>query len=320
MTFIIAFGLLALVGVAGVWAWGSRGRDDRSMKTHKETVGTIERIVGRSGVEAGDAANHVRLVGDRPRHSRGDHVAGKRPPEPLPAKAQEAARTRRPADKPQRATVPSGTVPSGPVSSGPVPSGPVPPEEDSEPLDEGSPPARRAVHARSQGRVGALIPAAAGAVVVVAAIVVALTVAAPSSKPGGAPVTSSKGPAPKGSAVAPLTSAPTTTTPSPTTTVVGAVTQTASGYQYQVAGTDVSAVLSASGPCWLEVRGGSASGPALFEATLTPGSTKSFSSPGGLWLRLGAPGSVRLSLQGSDVVLPPVGGPYDITVITSPTG
>ncbi|MGC8512743.1 MAG: DUF4115 domain-containing protein [Acidimicrobiales bacterium] len=310
MTFIIAFGLLALVGVVGVWAWGSRGRDDRSMKTHKETVGTIERIVGRSGVEAGDAANHVRLVGDRPRHSRGDHVAGKRPPEPLPAKVQEAARTRRPADKPQRATVPSG----------PVPSGPVPPVEDSEPFGEGSPPARRAVHARSQGRVGALIPAAAGAVVVVAAIVVALTVASPSSKPGGAPVTSSKGPAPKGSAVAPLASVPTTTTPSPTTTVVGAVAQTASGYQYQVAGTDVSAVLSASGPCWLEVRGGSASGPALFEATLTSGSTKSFSSPGGLWLRLGAPGSVRLSLQGSDVVLPPVGGPYDITVITSPAG
>ncbi len=305
MTLIIALGFVAVVGVIGAWVWGSRGRDDRSMKTHKVTVGTIERIVGRRDVEAGDAANHVRLVGDRPRHSRGDHVAGKRPAGRPPATVQQAAKTRQPADPPRQAPVPPSLVPL---------------VEDSEPSDEGAP-TRRAVHARSQGRVGALVPAAAGAVVVVTAVVVALTVASPSSKPGSPPAASSTGRTPQGPAGGvPLTSAPPTSAPASTTTAVGAVTQTASGYQYQVAGTEVSAVLSASGPCWLEVRGGSASGPALFEATLTSGSTKSFSSPGGLWLRLGAPRSVRLSLQGHDVALPGVGGPYNITVITLPPG
>ena len=311
MTLIIAFGLVALAGLIGAWLLGSRGRDDRSMKTHKETVGTIERIVGRSVVDAGDAANHVRLLGDESRHSSDDQVGGKRDAEGKPVEVHQAAKTRHSVVIPGLGTVPPVTVP--PVT--------VPPAEALERFDVGSPPTQRAVHARSQGRLRGLIPAAAGAVVVISAIVVGATVVSPSSKPGGTPAVSSTGPAPTAAVgVAPLTSVPSTATPAPTTTVVGAATQTAAGYQYQVAGKAVSAVLSVSGSCWLEVRDGSANGPAVFEATLTPGSTKTFSASGGLWLRLGAPRSVQLSLQGHNVTLPGVGGPYDITVVTSTAG
>ena len=311
MTLIIAFGLVALAGLIGAWLLGSRGRDDRSMKTHKETVGTIERIVGRSVVDAGDAANHVRLLGDESRHSSDDHVGGKRDAEGKPVEVHQAVKTRHSVVIPGLGTVPPVTVP--PVT--------VPPAEALERFDVGSPPTQRAVHARSQGRLRGLIPAAAGAVVVISAIVVGATIVSPSSKPGGTPAVSSTGPAPTAAVgVAPLTSVPSTATPAPTTTVVGAATQTAAGYQYQVAGKAVSAVLSVSGSCWLEVRDGSANGPAVFEATLTPGSTKTFSASGGLWLRLGAPRSVQLSLQGHNVALPGVGGPYDITVVTSTAG
>jgi len=316
VTLIIAFGLVALAGLIGAWLLGSRGRDDRSMKTHKETVGTIERIVGRSVVDAGDAANHVRLLGDESRHSSDDQVGGKRDAEGKPVEVHQAVKTRHSVVIPGLGTVPPVTVP--PVTVPPVT---VPPAEALERFDVGSPPTQRAVHARSQGRLRGLIPAAAGAVVVISAIVVGATVVSPSSKPGGTPAVSSTGPAPTAAVgVAPLTSVPSTATPAPTTTVVGAATQTAAGYQYQVAGKAVSAVLSVSGSCWLEVRDGSANGPAVFEATLTSGSTKTFSASGGLWLRLGAPRSVQLSLQGHNVTLPGVGGPYDITVVTSTAG
>ena len=315
MTLVIAFGLVVLAAVIGVWLLGTRGRDDRSMKTHKQTVGTIERIVGRSGVDAGDPSNHVRLVGDRPKHSRGDHVAGGRYPVGLSVNVEDAGTARKPTDATRPAVVPPAEVPVDVAR----------PEVDSEMLDQSSPPAWRPIHARSRGRVAALIPAAAGAGVVIAAIVVGATVVSSSSKPAARPVVPSSVPTARGGVGgASATSAPstttTTTTPSPTTTVVGAVTQTAAGYEYQVAGKVVSAVLSTSGSCWVEVRDGSANGPAVFEATLTSGSTKTFSAPGGLWLRLGAPRSVQLSLQGQSVALPAVGGPYDITVVPSAAG
>jgi len=75
-------------------------------------------------------------------------------------------------------------------------------------------------------------------------------------------------------------------------------------------------VLHASGPCWLFVRAGSAAGPVLYEATLAAGAKLSYTlAPGRpqLWLRIGAPWNLELTLNGGRVrSLPP--GPANVLV------
>jgi hypothetical protein len=71
-------------------------------------------------------------------------------------------------------------------------------------------------------------------------------------------------------------------------------------------------VLRARGRCWLSIRAGSAVGPVLYEATLEPGGilryTLATSRPR-LWLRIGAPWNLELSLNGKPATaLPRVPG------------
>ena len=78
-------------------------------------------------------------------------------------------------------------------------------------------------------------------------------------------------------------------------------------------------VLHARGPCWLAIRAGSATGPVLYEATLEPGGRLRYTlTPGRsrLWLRIGAPWNLDLSLDGSPATNLPT-GPGNVLVTRS---
>ncbi len=335
MALIIPLGLIALLAGAAGWGIPPGRRDGRSIRTHKQTVGTIERIVGRVDSESGDASNHVRLVDEEQQ----------KPRSPGPAQDAETAAS---------ANVGRIAAPARIVSVGQR-AGVALEESDGEPAPAA--PKRKAhvesplapLHSMRSNRWGAVPAAAAGVAVLVAAIVVAVGVArspspqatgklpatainGPRAAPGGSagnnPNQSSAGSPRSGASKAGASgsgrsagagsSSPNNVAASTTTLpVVSAATLTASGYHYDVAAKVVSATLTITGTCWLAVRDGSAVGPTLFEATLGAGTVKTFtSSASGLWLRIGAPGAAQLQLSGESVTLP-AGGPYDITVTPS---
>jgi transcriptional regulator with XRE-family HTH domain len=73
-------------------------------------------------------------------------------------------------------------------------------------------------------------------------------------------------------------------------------------------------VLHARGPCWLFVRVGSPVGPVLYEATLQPGETLRYTLAARrpqLWIRIGAPPNLALSLNGRPLAAF-TGGPRNI--------
>ena len=70
-----------------------------------------------------------------------------------------------------------------------------------------------------------------------------------------------------------------------------------------------------SGPCWILVRRGSEQGPQMYVATLAPGRTVSFRGKR-LWLRIGAPSSLRTVVNGRPLRLP-AGAPVNLLVTPS---
>ena len=75
-------------------------------------------------------------------------------------------------------------------------------------------------------------------------------------------------------------------------------------------------VLRASGgDCWVAVRLGSESGPLLYEHLLGPGQAVSFARAP-LWMRVGAPGSLVLTVDGRRTPLP-AAGPVNVLVARS---
>ena len=74
-------------------------------------------------------------------------------------------------------------------------------------------------------------------------------------------------------------------------------------------------VLSAArGDCWLQVRSGSETGRILYEQILARGSSTSFAGRG-FWIRIGAPSSLSVTLNGKTIdVLPRSGQPTNILV------
>lgn len=86
-----------------------------------------------------------------------------------------------------------------------------------------------------------------------------------------------------------------------------------SGATYTVTPGPVDLVLTATGRCWVELRSGSASGPIVFEGVLTAGDQRSWTDPGGLWVRLGYPSGVAVQVNGTALHVP-TAGPYNITV------
>jgi len=75
-------------------------------------------------------------------------------------------------------------------------------------------------------------------------------------------------------------------------------------------------LLRARGPCWLSIRRDSAAGPTLFEATLETGQVLRYTLARArpqLWLRIGAPWNLELSLNGRSATVAQ-GGPGNVLV------
>ncbi|MGC9974311.1 MAG: RodZ domain-containing protein [Gaiellaceae bacterium] len=78
--------------------------------------------------------------------------------------------------------------------------------------------------------------------------------------------------------------------------------------------TSVELVLVASrGPCWLSVRGGSETGPVLYENTLQQTGTLHFARAQ-FWIRLGAPWNLELRLNGRPISMPSSSIPINVLV------
>lgn len=71
--------------------------------------------------------------------------------------------------------------------------------------------------------------------------------------------------------------------------------------------------VTAGAPCWIQVRAG-ATGPVLAQSTLAAGQAATFPWQNGLWMRLGDPSVVTVSVDGRPVVLPvQAGQPIDLS-------
>ncbi|MGZ4411773.1 MAG: helix-turn-helix domain-containing protein [Gaiellaceae bacterium] len=75
------------------------------------------------------------------------------------------------------------------------------------------------------------------------------------------------------------------------------------------------ALVASRGDCWLSVHVGSATGPTLYEATLVLGHSLRFARRT-LWIRVGAPSSLDIRLNGRRLPLPPAGGGTTNLVVT----
>ena len=71
---------------------------------------------------------------------------------------------------------------------------------------------------------------------------------------------------------------------------------------YELSSASASIVVSASGPCWLEVRANSPLGQIVYEGTLEAG--VHFSVTGPAWIRLGNPPAVAVKVNGTPMTVP----------------
>jgi hypothetical protein len=118
-----------------------------------------------------------------------------------------------------------------------------------------------------------------------------------------------------------VTTPPTSTTSAPTTTTLPKIIPPQS-----VSAEDVSYVLpassytfdfSTSGPCWIGIQHG-VGGPYIWEETLYPGQSATYSTTGSTVVRLGAPTTVHISVNGVAVQLATSNTqPYDLTFTPS---
>jgi hypothetical protein len=107
---------------------------------------------------------------------------------------------------------------------------------------------------------------------------------------------------------------PAGTAPAPSTTTAAAaslVSQSSTTATYQVSGSPT-ITITFNSACWTQVRQGSPSGTLLFEGTESAGATKQLTGP--VWVRLGNPTAVSISVGGTTVAQPTVtaGTPYNL--------
>jgi hypothetical protein len=102
----------------------------------------------------------------------------------------------------------------------------------------------------------------------------------------------------------------TTTTPS----VLAPRSSTAAGAAYVVATASFSVLVSTTGSCWMEV-GPAAGGPFSFVGTVPAGQQKVFPASSHIWVRLGAPANVTVSVDGTPLQLTaPGSAPFNLTI------
>jgi hypothetical protein len=95
------------------------------------------------------------------------------------------------------------------------------------------------------------------------------------------------------------TSTTTTAPPAKPAVLVSSQNGTAT---YELSSASASIVVSASGPCWLEVRANSPLGQIVYEGTLEAG--VHFSVTGPAWIRLGNPPAVAVKVNGTPMTVP----------------
>ncbi|HEX5267057.1 MAG TPA: DUF4115 domain-containing protein [Acidimicrobiales bacterium] len=103
-----------------------------------------------------------------------------------------------------------------------------------------------------------------------------------------------------------------TSTPAPAVLVPRS--SSATGADYVVTTASFSVQVSTTGTCWMEV-GPSATGPFSFVGTVPAGQQKVFPASNQLWVRLGAPANVTVSVGGTPLQLSAAGSaPYNLTI------
>jgi hypothetical protein len=126
---------------------------------------------------------------------------------------------------------------------------------------------------------------------------------------GGAPARPAAAPAARTPARPGATPPGTTPPPPPAAPVLLGTSQQAA--VYRVSGpTNVSVV--STGRCWVEIRHAGPSGPIVYSAVLTSGSQQSVAAP--VWLRIGNPAAVTVTIDGSAISPPGLSAsaPYNL--------
>jgi hypothetical protein len=71
---------------------------------------------------------------------------------------------------------------------------------------------------------------------------------------------------------------------------------------------------ASGGDCWMEVRRSDSAGTVLFSGTLKKGDVEKFKGKD-IWMSLGAPGNVRLNVEGDNVKIKSDTGPWTVEVV-----
>jgi Domain of unknown function (DUF4115) len=104
---------------------------------------------------------------------------------------------------------------------------------------------------------------------------------------------------------------PASTVP-PVPAAVVAIPGDAGTEQFQVSAAGFALTIAADGDCWVQVRPSERGSP-TFEGMIPVGTTQSFPADTSLWVRLGAPGAVRVSIDGQALPVPSDGNlPVDL--------
>jgi hypothetical protein len=163
----------------------------------------------------------------------------------------------------------------------------------------------------------ALVAAAVALIVAGGAVYVALashkSPAGLTAEPGTAnPVSSTLSPTTSMPSATTTTSPPTSRSPSttvtkkPTTTVplkpVELISAIGGTDTYQLTSKTASIVVTAHGPCWVEVRAGSPAGQVVTEETLEAGQQARVTGPA--WIRLGDPPNAAVTVDGTPTTVP----------------
>ncbi len=169
-------------------------------------------------------------------------------------------------------------------------------------VSDKAPAGGRGPKGRRKSVVGVVLAAAA---ICVAVAAIGLTIVGlPGQSTPGARNAAKTGPPSSATHHATSTSVPSkspTTTAAPSKPAVLVSTQNGTA-TYELSSASASIVVSASGPCWLEVRANSPLGQIVYEGTLEAG--VHFSVTGPAWIRVGNPPAVAVKVNGTPMTVP----------------
>jgi hypothetical protein len=309
MTVLVTLPLILLMlGIAAGWWRRGRRRDQKSIEAHRSTLVVIEHAAGgddNPGPGPDRNSAHVRILAtpERPGSRSDDDTR-------LPSKPPLAPSRRPSFPRPREDRRPE------PVAAPPGP----PPIPLRAPRPSPARALAAAVQRAGQERLAAgqhrlSVLAAVGAAVLVLAATVGVVLHGQGHPSSAAPPSSVARNAPGRTSPA---RASTSTTTLPVPTVIG-TSATASYATYTVNATSLDVALLDTRACWVELRSGSAAGPVVYVGTLQPGVSQTFHVTGAIWLRLGDPAGLKITIDGAPVVLPATAEPFDLTV-SGPAG